>query len=216
MAVSERRKERGRAEARRVRLSVGRELREARLAAGLSQRTVARVAGLSQSRVSRIERAQDAPPDVQELAILCAVLGLSLSLKAYPQGSPVRDAAQLRLLERFRARLGPFFRWRTEAPIGGRGDLRAWDMRLDGPGSIGVDAETRIHDLQAVQRRSETKRRDSGVDRVILLVARTHHNTTVLREHRLALASTFPAGTGETMAALRRGRLPTRDGIVVL
>ena len=186
------------------------------LAAGLSQRHVAQVGGSNQSRVSRTERAERMPARVDELAAHCAALGLRLSLKAYPVGSPVRDAAQLRLVERLRGRLGAGFRWRSEALIGGAGDLRAWDVRLDGPGSIGIDAETRLHDIQALQRRCETKWRDSGVDRVVLLVASTRHNRRVLAEHREALRSTFPADTPEILAALRRGRLPGSNGIVVL
>lgn len=50
----------------------------------------------------------------------------------------------------------------------------------------------------------------------MLLVAATRHNRIVLREHRAALASTFPADTAEIMAALRRGHLPPRNGVVVL
>jgi transcriptional regulator with XRE-family HTH domain len=215
MAASDRVRDRGLRQGRWIRQAIGRELRDARLAAGLSQRRVAHAAGLSQPRVSRIEQAVDTPARVDELAMMCAALGMRLSVKAYPEGQPVRDAAQLRLLERFRARLGSRFRWLSEAPIGGFGDLRAWDIRLDGSGSIGIDAETRLHDIQALQRRCETKWRDSGVDRIVLLVARTHHNGAVLRTHRDALASTFPADTSETMAALRRGRLPDRNGIVV-
>jgi transcriptional regulator with XRE-family HTH domain len=203
-------------QAQKLMLEIGSELRETRLAAGLSQRHVARVAGLNQSRVSRTERASRLPARVDELAAHCSALGLRLSLKAYPEGSPVRDVGQLRVLERFRARLHRSYRWHGEAPVGGLGDQRAWDVRLEGDGSIGVDAETRLHDLQALQRRCETKWRDSGVDRIVLLVASTRHNRRVLAEHREALRSTFPADTLEVMAALRVGRLPGSNGIVVL
>jgi transcriptional regulator with XRE-family HTH domain len=195
---------------------LGSELREARLAAGLSQRHVAGVAGLNQSRVSRTERAERVPARVDELAAHCAALGLRLSLKVYPEGPPVRDIAQLRLLERLRTRLHGSFSWHSEAPVGGPGDLRAWDVCLGGSGTIGVDAETRLHDLQALQRRCETKWRDSAVDRIVLLVASTRHNRRVLAEHREALRSTFPADTTEVMAALRAGRLPSSNGIVIL
>jgi hypothetical protein len=37
---------------------------------------------------------------------------------------------------------------------------------------IGVEAETRARDRQELQRRVALKRRDGGVDRVILLLAR--------------------------------------------
>jgi len=216
MASVDRARLRGARQARKLLQDVGIELRAARVSAGYSQSHVAAAAGLSQARVSRIERAQSAPARIDELAVQCAALGLRLSLKVYPEGSPVRDAGQLRLLARFRSRLGLRFRWRSEVPIGGSGDLRAWDVQLDGPGSIGVDAETRLTDMQAVQRRCEAKLRDSGVDRLILLVGASRHNRRVLADHREALRSTFPADTPEVMAALRRGSLPGSNGIVLL
>jgi len=216
MASRERIRDRGRRQARRQLADIGNELRDARLAAGLSQRHVARVAGLDQSRVSRTERSVRPSARLEELAAHGAAVGLRLSLKAYPVGSPARDVGQLRLMERFRSRLGPGWRWRSEAPVGGDGDLRAWDVQLDGPGSVGVDAETRIHDIQSVQRRCETKWRDSGMARLVLLVAATRHNRDILARHREALRSTFPADTPEIMAALRRGRLPGSNGIIVL
>ena len=216
MATVDRAQARGDRQARKLLRVIGTELRDVRLAAGLSQRHVARVAGLNQSRVSRTERAQRIPARIDELAAHCAALGLRLSLKAYPDGTPVRDEAQLRLLERFRRRVDARFVWRSEVPIAGDGDQRAWDARLDGPGSVGIDAETRLHDIQALQRRCETKWRDSGVDRLVLLVASTRHNRRVLAEYREALRSTFPADTPETMTALRQGHLPGSNGIAVL
>lgn len=192
------------------------ELREARHAAGVSQRHVAQAAGLNQSRVSRTERGRRLSPRIDELARHCAVLGLRLYVKLYPEGPPVRDAGQLRLLLRFRAQLGDRWGWRTEVPVGGYGDLRAWDVVLAGPGRIGIDAETRIHDMQALQRRCETKWRDSGLDRLVLLVSATPHNRSVLRAHRGALASTFPLDTADVMRALRQGRLPSDNGIALL
>jgi len=192
------------------------ELREARLTAGISQEHVARAAGLTQSRVSRTERGKRLPPRLDELAQHCAVLGLRLSLKAYPEGLPVRDAAQLRLLARFRSRLGPGFDWESEVPVGGRGDLRAWDAVLRGAEVIGIDAETRLRDIQALQRRSELKWRDSGVDKVVLVVAATKHNRAILREHRAALTSTFPLDTAAVMVALGAGEAPGSNGIVIV
>lgn len=67
-----------------------------------------------------------------------------------------------------------------------------------------------------MQRRCEATWRDSGMDQIVLLVAATKNHYAVLREHRLALTSTFPADTAEIMRALRRGDLPARSGIVGL
>jgi hypothetical protein len=155
-------------------------------------------------------------PRIDELAAHCTAVGLRLSLNAYPTGSAVRDAGQLRLIERLRAVVGRHFSWRSEVPVGGQGDLRAWDVVLDGKVSIGIDAETRLHDFQALQRRIELKWRDSRLPRIILLVADTRHNRAVLREHRVALLSTFPLGAREVLAALRAGEAPGANGILQL
>jgi transcriptional regulator with XRE-family HTH domain len=216
MPSAERARDRGRRNARQLLASLSAELREARISSGLSQVALARMSGTSQSRISRFERGRRPTVDVDEVARLAAGLGLRLSLKSYPEGSPVRDAGQLRLIARIKPRVGAGFRSRNEALIGGLGDYRAWDVQLDGPGSIGVDAETQLRDVQAILRRSEAKWRDSGVDRIVLLVARTRHNRVVLREHREALRGTFPADTREILSAVREGRLPERNGIVVL
>jgi transcriptional regulator with XRE-family HTH domain len=191
------------------------ELREARLAAGVSQRHVARVAGISQSQVSRVELAQAHRVLLADIARHSAAVGLRLDVRTFPAGSPVRDAGQLRLIERLRSQVHDSWRWATEVLVGATGDLRSWDVYLSGPGTVGIDAETRLYDLQALQRRCEAKARDSGVDRIVLLVAETRHNARVLREHREALRSTFPADSAEVLATLRRGKLPARSGIVV-
>jgi len=216
MPTTERARDRGRRQASSALLALAAELRDARRAAGLSQGHVARIAGLNQSRVSRTERAQRLPPRLDELAMHCAALGLRLSVRAYPEGTPARDGGQLRLLERFRSEVHPGIAWRTEVPVGGPGDLRAWDAVLDAGVPIGIDAETRLHDIQALQRRLELKRRDSGIPRVVLVVASTRHDRTILREHRAALASTFPLDTAVVMAALRAGEAPPENGIVVI
>ena len=144
------------------------------------------------------------------------MLGFRLSIKLYPNGSPVRDAGQLRLVDRLRGQLPREVPTRTEVLVGGHGDLRAWDMVIDADLAVAVDAETRLYDIQAVQRRCETKLRDSSIDRMVLLVADTTHNRRVLRDHRVALASTFPLATADVMAALRAGKAPPANGIVVM
>lgn len=216
MPLTERARDRGNQNARRMLLDLATELRDARHTAGISQARVALVAGLNQSRVSRTERAQRVPPRLDELARHCAALGLRMSIKVYPEGAPVRDAGQLRLLARFRALVGDAYRWRTEVPVAGRGDLRAWDVVLDGPTMIGIDAETRLHDVQALQRRCELKWRDGRLPCIVLVVARTRHNRAVLGEHRDALSSTFPLDSRAVLAALRDGRVLDGNGIVLV
>lgn len=216
MSSRERARDRGQRNATREWVRIGTELREQRLAAGLSQSHVAEVAGLTQSRISRTERSQRLPPRLDELGKHSAALGLRLSVKAYPEGQPVRDAAQLRLLERLRVQLDPELGWKTEVMVGGLRDERAWDAVIFGPDKIGVDAETRLRDMQALQRKVESKWRDSGVTRVVLLVAATRHNRDVLREFRSALTSTFSLDTAAVMKVLRAGEALPANGIVVL
>jgi len=79
-----------------------------------------------------------------------------------------------------------------------------------------VDAETHLHDVQDLQRRTELKWRDSGVAIVVLVIASNHHNRRVLHEHRPALASTFPYDSGLTLRALRTGMAPAGNGIIIL
>jgi transcriptional regulator with XRE-family HTH domain len=135
------------------------ELRRAREQHGLSQAAVGRAVGLSPSQVSRIERAQTRFLSVRQVARLLTVVGLELSARACPAGPPLRDAAHRALLERFRGRVAPTIAWRFEMPVGRPGDQRAWDaVMLIGPTEVAVEAETRLRDVQALQRRIALKR----------------------------------------------------------
>jgi len=193
------------------------ELRRARTTAGLSQRDVARAVGLSHATVSRIERAASPETSLLVLARLASVLGLKPSLRFYPDGDPIRDVAHTRLLERLRARIHPALRWRTEVPLLIPGDLRAWDATiLDPEFGIGVEAETRLRDLQAAARRTNLKQRDGQLDHVILLVADTRANRLALRLGATELAEAFPVSQRDCLRALRDGRDPRGSAIIVL
>jgi hypothetical protein len=155
-------------------------------------------------------------PDLAFLGSYCAVVGLDLTLRAYPAGDPLRDRAQLALLERLRARLHPSLGWATEVPLPIEGDLRAWDAVVQGRGwRRPVEAETVLDDLQALERRLSLKRRDGGVDHVILLVADTTRNRRALRAAPAALGS-LPLRTREILAALAVGDEPGPSGSVIL
>jgi transcriptional regulator with XRE-family HTH domain len=194
----------------------GAEIRRLRTVAGLAQADLDSAAGVSRAWILRLESGQLRRADVTRLAIVYTLLGHRLSLKAYPIGEPVRDQSQLSLLAAFDGRIAPIWRRTREAVMPIQGDLRAWDERLDGPVSIGVEAETRIRDIQAVVRSITAKQRDSGVQRVVLVVRGSHANRTVLLAHLPALRVTFPLSTREVMSALARGRDPGANGIVVL
>jgi transcriptional regulator with XRE-family HTH domain len=129
------------------------ELSTAQRAGGLSVREVARQVGVSPTRIERALRAEAGVLTIDLAARIAVVVGLQLAASLYPNGDPVRDRAHLALLERLRARLHPRLAWKTEVPIPIAGDLRAGDGMIMGTfGTILVEAETRLTDIQAVQR----------------------------------------------------------------
>jgi len=191
-------------------------LRRARLGAGLSQRALGRVVGLSHSAVGRLERGELQRVTVDRIAVAAVALGLELRIGLFPSGSPVRDAAHLALIGRLRPRVSLSLRWRAEVPVPLPGDLRSADVVIDGPFVDElVEAETRLDDLQAFERRVRIKQRDMGIRRVILLVADTRHNRSVLAAHP-ELGERFPISTRACLAALRSGRDPGGDSIVLI
>jgi transcriptional regulator with XRE-family HTH domain len=188
MPAGDDRTEHARRRARHFRTQLGDEIRNARLDAGLSQATVGAAADMSHAQLGRIERAALRDLTFDQASRAAAAVGLRLFARTYPDGDPVRDAAQLALLERFRTRLPPGTRWRTAAPLPIPGDRRAWD---------GV-AE-----------------RDGDVDMVILVVADTDANRRAIEAHRAALRARFPLDSRDVLEALRAGRLPDQGGIVI-
>jgi hypothetical protein len=88
--------------------------------------------------------------------------------------------------------------------------MRVGDVR------IGVAAETRIRDLQALIRREQAKARDDGVDVLILLASRTRTNRRALAEAGPMLTADFPMDTRGVLKCLRRGHAPPANGIVLV
>jgi hypothetical protein len=154
------------------------------------------------------------------LGAYCAVLGLDLAIRTYPAGDPIRDRAQLALLERLRARLHPSLRWRTEVPLQIERDLRAWDAEISGREPhrwrARVEAETRIADGQALERRLTLKLRDDPGGHLILLVSDTRANRAALRSIREDLTELLPLRAREVLAAFGAGRDPGASGIAVM
>lgn len=217
MATRERRLDRGRAQASRIARMTGGEVRLTRRGAGVSIRAAANSIGMSESMFGRIERGQLPTVTVAQLALACAAVGLKFVARPYPDADPVRDAGHASLLKRLRNHVHPEAKWRTEVPLPIPGDLRAWDAQCRLMGVvIGIEAEMRIDDLQALERRIERKRRDGGIDIVILLVADTVGNRRRLADHRDALRPGFPLDARAVLAAIRTGRPPAASGIVVL
>jgi transcriptional regulator with XRE-family HTH domain len=225
MSARRRAVEIGFARGRRLVVDISREVDAARRSSGMSYATLGRAVGLSGDQVARICRAESPNVSVIRLATLHAAVGLELSARSFPAGPPIRDAAHLRLLARFKDRLAPSLRWRLEVPVtavqgfvsatAGH-DQRAWDAVIEGAGwSIGVEAETRIGDAQALLRRISLKRRDGNVDLVVLLVNDTTHNREVLLAASEHLRTELPGSTRHALRALGAG-IPLRTSSVVV
>lgn len=218
MPSKERPVDRGTRLARRILVATGTEIRNARVGSGLSLEDVGRAVKLSHSQVGRIERAMHPSVSVAQLARIGSVVGLDLNVRFYPGGSALRDAAHLALLERFRVRLSPVLTFRTEVPLPGPpGEQRAWDGMVFGAGDpTGVEAETRLSDIQALERRVGLKARDGGVSRVILVVAATRGNRLAIREAASSLDIAFPVPGRIALQALASGQNPGGSALVLL
>jgi transcriptional regulator with XRE-family HTH domain len=200
-----------------ARTEIGREIREARLGGGISLRTAAAAVGMSHAQFGRIERAELPTVSVEQLCRACAAVGLRFSGRAYPNGDPVRDRAQLSLIARFRAGLPADIPVHAEVPLPVDRDQRAWDLVLGlTPEPVAVEAETRLRDLQALQRRIQLKQRDAGMTSVVLLVSGTAANRRVLDLHLADLRVGFPLTGRAVLAALDRRETPGGNGIVVM
>ena len=218
VGTRERPGDRGEADARRISSTVGRDLRDARRTTGLSLREAGLRAGLSAPQLGRLERGVIRQPSVRVICRAARAVGLAASVKLYPAGPPVRDRAQLALLARFAATLAPPISILREVPLPVSGDLRAWDARIsDGRRVASIEAESRIDDAQALERRIAGKQRDDpGAGAVILVVNRTAHNRQALAACREGLRERFPLDGGAILASLRRGQVPAVGGIVLL
>jgi hypothetical protein len=177
---------------------------------------VAENVGVSADRVVRAERGEPGTLTIDLAARIASVIGLQLAVSLHPNGDPVRDCAHVNLLERFRLRLQTSLRMRTEVPMPISGDLRAADGAIELAGVlILVEAETRLTDLQAVERNAMLKARDLGADHVILLLGETPNNRRVLELHP-ELRERFPIGQRRCLAALAKGENPGGNAVVVL
>lgn len=172
---------------------------------------------MSHAQLARIERGELAAATVDQLARACAAVGLRLVVRAEVGAGPAIDAGQLAMLERLRRLLPNLPPLATEVPFPNPGDPRAWDamVRLEGK-RLAFEAESRLRDAQALDRRCQTKLRDGLADVLILLVNDTAHNREFLALHRDALRSTFPLDGRQILRALRTGKAPAQNGLLLI
>jgi transcriptional regulator with XRE-family HTH domain len=217
VATRETRRDRGRRGGEELVRRALSELRTARQTAGVSQRQLGAYIGRAQSEVSRLEAGDYLDVPVTTLSEMASVLGMELHLSLHPSGDPIADKAQQPLIGRFLSVVAaPPYRVFREALMPRPGDRRAWDvlLRLDSL-LVGVEAETRVRDVQALTRRMRERERDGGVDHVLLVLSDTAHNRRLAAQVREALGERFATLTGSVLAALRSGR-PVPGSAVLL
>jgi transcriptional regulator with XRE-family HTH domain len=203
---------------RRLR-EVGEEFRNKRLELGLSQLRVANAARVSRSTYSRVERGKSPALTLVMAARVGAVLGLDVTIRAYPAGDPIRDAGHAKRIDHLRGHVGSPLRGRIEVPLPRRPDrpeLRRWDLLVQGGGErTGFELESRLYDAQAQLGRWNLKRRDDPVDHFVLVLADTRRNREVLELYPGLFADLPRLMPATLMATLRAGRHPP-TGLVLL
>lgn len=217
MATRQRPVDAGTERGRAILAQLTREARTARRDRGLSLADVGRAVGLSQATMTRFEHGNARDIGMVRMSRILAVVGLQLGVRAYSGDGPLRDQAHVRLLGSLRDALHPILGWSLEVPLPVAGDRRAWDAVIRGPSwRYGVEAETHPTDLQALLRRIELKRRDGGLDGVVLLLPATRHVRDVLRGDPALLRSAFPVAGREALACLTGGRDPGGGSVIVM
>jgi hypothetical protein len=97
---------------------------------------------------------------------------------------------------------------------------RAWDAEIRGaaphPWRCRVEAETRIADGQALERKLALKLRDDPNGHLILLISDTRINRRAVAALRAGLRDAFPATPREVLLALREGREPSGNAVILL
>ena len=184
---------------------------------GLSLRDVAGAIGLSPSMASRIETGRVPDVGVIRLSTMASVVGLDLSVRTFPGGSPLRDAGHTDLLKRFKAHVSPRLGWAIEVGLPATGDPRAWDAVVRGrEWRYGVEAETHPTDGQALARRLALKCRDDDVGGVILVLPRTRHARAFLAAAGDLLSPSFPVAGRRALECLTAGIDPGGSAIVIV
>lgn len=168
---------------------------------------------MSASMVSRFEAGRLPNLSLVDAVVLADVVGLDLSIKAFPGRQPTRDAGHARRLSGLLQHAEHPLICRTEVQLPRRPDgipeQRAWDATIsDATGVTGVELEQRLYDVQAQTRRVHLKWRDSGVDDFLLVVAATASNRRALREFESYFEELPRLGTSRVLVDLRAGRRP--------
>jgi len=218
MATRETRIKRGRRRGRTVVTRLMSELVATRQTLNLSQRAMARELHRSQTALVRLERlARIDRISFVDVAEMASMLGLEVGATLHVLGDPLRDRGHQVLITRFRALLAATIRVIAEVPLPNVGDRRSWDLLLRCVGQlIGVEAETRVRDAQALVRRMRERERDGGVDQIVLVLAESAVNRRLLPDLLEALGPRFSTSPRLIRRALREGQPLPGSGVLLV
>ena len=179
---------------------------------------VADALGRSQPEMSRFESGKDvARISMVEITEVAAVLGLELGVGLHPAGAAIRDKGHQALIGRLRRELAPGVRVAAEVGFPNPGDPRTWDLVLKiRDQRVGVEAETRIRDIQALSRRMHQRERDGGVEAVLLVLSDSLVNRRLVADLRLSLGPAFGHGPRAILRSLRAGDAVPGSGVLLL
>jgi hypothetical protein len=81
---------------------------------------------------------------------------------------------------------------------------------------VGVEAETRIRDVQELVRRLRQRERDGGADEILLVLANSAHNRALVEELRAALGDRYATAPKVLLHCLRAGRRLPGSGVILI
>lgn len=194
-------------------------LRDARIAEGVSQAALARQVELTQAYMSLFERNELSDLGLIRLAEVASILGLEPALSLHPIGPPLRDKGHEALIKRFLNILSSAWKVTREVPFPNEGDPRWWDALLKletDPTLVGLEAETRIRDLQALTRRMRGRAKDGGADAIVIALSDTRTNREIVSDFRAALGPEFAGSPAAIVRALQEGVRPPGSGVLLL
>jgi transcriptional regulator with XRE-family HTH domain len=211
----------GRHRSELLRRRLGTELRTARIAGGMTQRRLAALAGVSQAFVSMVECGRRAAEWSTACALASAV-GHDLSLKLFPSdGVRIRDSGHVGLVQGIVAQADRSWHPQIEVPVA-PGDRRAADLVLRGEREVlHIEVERFVVDFQAQLRAAQLKRAQLAGHlgrpvRLVMAVAGTRRNRTILRNLRTVLDAALPRTSVEVRRSILTGAPLGADGVLLL
>jgi transcriptional regulator with XRE-family HTH domain len=211
----------GRHRSELLRRRLGTELRTARIAGGMTQRRLAALAGVSQAFVSMVECGRRAAEWSTACALASAV-GHDLSLKLFPSdGVRIRDSGHVGLVQGIVAQADRSWHPQIEVPVA-PGDRRAADLVLRGEREVlHIEVERFVVDFQAQLRAAQLKRAQLAGHlgrpvRLVMAVAGTRRNRTILRNLRTVLDAALPRTSVEVRRSILTGSPLGADGVLLL